>query len=187
MADNNTVARPYAQAAFEVAQESNALAELSESFAAAKALLEDGQVASFLAVPALTHEERLTFLQGLFGEAVGDGSVFAGGSQHGTNFLKLLLENGRVAVLPEIAEHFEALKAKVENSVDAVITSAAPLSDARMQEIAASLKDRLGRDVKLTSEIDENLIGGAVIRAGDVVIDGSLRARLEGLAHALVK
>jgi F-type H+-transporting ATPase subunit delta len=187
VADNNTVARPYAQAAFEVAQESNALAELSESFAAAKALMEDGQVAAFLAIPALTDEERLTFLQGLFGEAVGENSVFAGGSLHGTNFLKLLLENGRVAVLPEIAEHFEALKAKVENSVDAVVTSAAPLSDARMQEISASLKARLGREVKLTSEIDENLIGGAVIRAGDVVIDGSLRARLEGLAHALVK
>ena len=187
MADNNTVARPYAQAAFDVARENDALAELSESFVAAKALMEDGQVAAFLSRPKLTDEERLTFLQGLFAEAVGEGSVFAGGSQHGTNFLKLLLENGRVAVLPEIADHFAALKADIENSVDAVVTSAAPLSEARMQEIAASLKARLGRDVKLTSEIDENLIGGAVIRAGDVVIDGSLRARLEGLAHALVK
>ena len=187
MADNNTVARPYAQAAFDVARENDALAELSESFAAAKALMEDGQVAAFLSRPKLSDEERLSFLQGLFAEAVAEGSVFAGGSQHGTNFLKLLLENGRVGVLPEIAEHFAALKADIENSVDAVVTSAAPLSEARMQEIAASLKARLGREVKLTSEIDENLIGGAVIRAGDVVIDGSLRARLEGLAHALVK
>ena len=187
MADNNTVARPYAQAAFEVAQESNALAELSESFAAAKALLEDGQVAAFLSRPKLSDEERLTFLQGLFAEAVGEGSVFAGGSQHGTNFIKLLLENGRVAVLPEIAEHFEALKAIVENSVDAVVTSAAPLSKEQSDEIARSLKERLGREVKVTTEIDENLIGGAVIRAGDVVIDGSLRARLEGLANALTK
>ena len=187
MADNNTVARPYAQAAFDVAQESNALAELSESLAAAKALMEDGQIAAFLSRPKLSNDERLTFLQGLFAQAVGEGSVFAGGSQHGTNLIKLLLENRRVAVLPEIAEHFEALKAEIENSVEAVVTSAAPLSDTRMQEIAASLKERLGREVKLTSEIDENLIGGAVIRAGDVVIDGSLRARLEGLAHALVK
>ena len=187
MADNNTVARPYAQAAFDVAQESNALAELSESFAAAKALMEDGQVAAFLSRPKLSNEERLTFLLGLFAEAVGEGSVFAGGSQHGTNFIKLLLENRRVGVLPEIAEHFEALKADIENSVDAVVTSAAPLSEARMQEIGASLKARLGREVKLISKIDKNLIGGAVIRAGDVVIDGSLRARLEGLAHALVK
>ena len=187
MADNKTVARPYAQAAFEVAQEQDALAELSESFAAASLLLEDGQVAAFLATPSLTDEERLTFLQGLFAKAVGEGSVFAGGSQHGTNFFKLLLENGRVNALPDIAEQFEALKAKVENTVDAVITSAAPLSEAQQQEMAESLQKRLGRDVRITTEIDENLIGCAVIRAGDVVIDGSLRARLDGLANALTK
>ena len=187
MADNNTVARPYARAAFEVAQENDALAELSESFAAAKALLGDGQVAEFLAAPALNDKERLAFLQDLFTKVVGEGSVFAGGSEHGTNFLKLLLENGRVGVLPEIADHFEALKAKVENTVDAVITSAAALSAEQEAAIASSLKAKLGRDVRVTTEIDENLIGGAVIRAGDVVIDGSLRARLEGLANSLIK
>ena len=187
MADNNTVARPYAQAAFEVAQESNALAELSESFAAARVLLADGQVAEFLSRPKLNDAQRLEFLQRLFAEAVGEGSVFAGGSQHGTNFLKLLLENDRVPVLPEIADQFEALKAQVENTVDAVITSASPLSDTQQQAMADALKKRLGRDVRVTTEIDENLIGGAVIRAGDVVIDGSLRARLDGLANALTK
>ena len=187
MADNNTVARPYAQAAFEVAQENNALAELSESFAAAKELLGDGQVVEFLTTPSLTDEQRLEFLQGLFAKVVGEGSVFAGGSLHGTNFFKLLLENGRVAALPEIADQFEALKAKVENTVDAVITSAAPLSEEQQQAMARSLQEKLGRDVRVTTEIDENLIGGAVIRAGDVVIDGSLRARLTGLANALTK
>jgi F-type H+-transporting ATPase subunit delta len=116
VADNNTVARPYAQAAFEVAQENDALAELSESFAAAKALLSDGQVAAFLAAPALTDEERLSFLQDLFAKVVGEGSVFAGGSKHGTNFLKLLLENGRVVVLPEIADHFEAARSRKRRS-----------------------------------------------------------------------
>ena len=187
MADNNTVARPYAQAVFDVAQENNALEELSNSLAAGKELLSDGQVSAFLRRPSLNNEERLAFLQGLFAKAVGEGSVFAGGSQHGTNFLKLLLENGRVVALPEIADQFEALKAKVENSVDAVITSATELSAARQEEIAGLLKQRLGREVRISTEIDENLIGGAVIRAGDVVIDGSLRARLEGLANALTK
>jgi len=187
VADNNTVARPYAQAAFEVAQENDALEELSTSFAVAKALMSDGQVAEFLAAPALTDEERLAFLQGLFAKAVGEGSVFAGGSDHGTNFFKLLLENGRVVALPEIADHFEALKAKLENSVDAVITSAVALSAEQEKVIASSLQEKLGRDVRVTTEIDENLIGGAVIRAGDVVIDGSLRARLEGLANSLIK
>jgi F-type H+-transporting ATPase subunit delta len=89
--------------------------------------------------------------------------------------------------LPEISEHFEALKAKIENSVDAVVTSAVALSKEQEKGIADSLKERLGRDVRITTEIDETLIGGAVIRAGDVVIDGSLRARLEGLATALIK
>ena len=187
MADNNTVARPYARAIFDVAQENDALTELAESLAAARALLEDGQVAEFLAVPALSNDERLAFLQGLFADTVGKGSVFAGGSDHGTNFFKLLLENGRVAALPEIADQFEALKAKVENTVDAVITSAAPLSAEQQQAMADSLREKLGRDVNVTTEIDENLIGGAVIRAGDVVIDGSLRARLDGLANALIK
>lgn len=187
MADNNTVARPYAQAAFDVAQENNALAELSESLMAAAVLFEDGQVAAFLARPSLNNEQRLEFLQGLFAKVVGEGSVFAGGSQHGTNFIKLLLEYKRVAVLPEISEHFEELKAKVENTVDAVVTSATQLSESQVSDIAAALKKRLGSDVNVETEIDENLIGGAVIRAGDVVIDGSLRARLEGLATALIK
>ncbi|HEY5764157.1 MAG TPA: F0F1 ATP synthase subunit delta [Rhodocyclaceae bacterium] len=187
MADNNTVARPYARAVFEFAQENGVLTELSESLAAAKALLEDGQVVKFLGTPAISDAERLTFLQGLFAEVVGKDSVFAGGSEHGTNFFRLLLENGRVAALPEIADRFEALKARVENTVDAVITAAAPLSAAQQQAMAKSLKDKLGRNVNVTTEIDENLIGGAVIRAGDVVIDGSLRARLHGLANALIK
>jgi F-type H+-transporting ATPase subunit delta len=187
VADNNTVARPYAQAVFDVARENAALDELSASLAAARELLGDGQVVAFLGQPSLNDDQRLAFLQGLFAEAVGKSSVFAGGSQHGTNFLKLLLENGRVAVLPEISAQFEALKAKVENSIDAVITAAAPLSAAQEQAIASSLAAKLGRDVRISTEIDENLIGGAVIRAGDVVIDGSLRAGLKGLANALTK
>jgi F-type H+-transporting ATPase subunit delta len=187
VADNNTVARPYAQALFEVAEEHDALAELSESLGVARELLGDGQVVAFLARPSLNDGERLAFLQDLFTKVVGKGSVFAGGSEYGTNFLKLLLENRRVVALPEISARFEALKADVENRVDAVVTAATPLSAAQEKEIAAALKQRLGRDVKVTTEIDENLIGGAVIRAGDVVIDGSLRARLEGLANALTK
>ena len=187
MADNNTVARPYAQAIFEVARENDMLDELSASLAAARDLLSDGQVVAFLGQPSLTDEQSLEFLQGLFAAAVGKDSVFAGGSRHGTNFLKLLLENGRVAVLPEIHAQFEALKAEVENSIDAVITAAAPLSAAQEKQITDSLAKKLGRDVRISTQIDENLIGGAVIRAGDVVIDGSLRARLEGLANALTK
>jgi F-type H+-transporting ATPase subunit delta len=186
MADNNTIARPYARAAFAVAKEDDALDELSRSLGIAKDLLADGQVSTFLADPAMTDEARLEFLTGLFVAAAGEDSVFAGANEHGTNFLKLLLEYGRVDVLPEISDRFDALKAEVENTVEVTVTSASALSPDQLGEIEAALKSRLGRNVDLSTEIDEDLIGGAVIRAGDVVIDGSVRARLEGLANALV-
>ena len=185
MADNITVARPYAQAVFELANEAGALGSWSESLAIAGQLLADHALVEYLGNPAFNDEQRLEFLTGLFAKA--GASLLAGKDDHGTNFLKLLLENRRVAVLPEISTHFEAFKAKVENSVDATVTSATKLSQTQVDEIAAALKARLGRDVRIETEIDENLIGGAVIRAGDVVIDGSLRARLEGLATALIK
>ena len=135
--------------------------------------------------PGFSNARRLEFLTDLFDKA--GGRLLAGADSKGTNFLKLLIENDRVAVLPEISEHFEMLKADVENTVDAVVRSAVPLSESQLDEVAASLTKRLGRNVKITTEIDETLIGGAVVRAGDVVIDGSLRARLDGLANALIK
>jgi len=185
VADNNTVARPYARAVFEIADEAGKLGDWSESLAIAAQLLADRDLVEYLRNPEFSDAQRLDFVTGLFSKA--GATILAGADKNGTNFLKLLFENRRIAVLPEIATHFEALKAKIENSVDAVVTSATPLSDKQKNEIASSLQKRLGRDVRLTSEVDENLIGGAVIRAGDVVIDGSLRTRLEGLSNALIK
>jgi F-type H+-transporting ATPase subunit delta len=183
MVDNNTIARPYAQAAFELAHESGELATWSDGLTVAGELLADGVVARFLSSPSLNNDTRLEFLTGLFAKA--QANVLAGGDKKGTNFLKLLLEYGRVSVLPEIAEHFEALKAKVENTVDVTVTSATKLSAAQQKEISTALRARLGREINLETEIDESLIGGAVIRAGDVVIDGSLRARLDSLTNVL--
>jgi F-type H+-transporting ATPase subunit delta len=185
MADNITIARPYAQALFDLANEAGALSIWSTSLGLAGQLCADSALVQYLGNPAFNDKQRLEFLTGLFGDA-GD-RMLDGSDSKGTNFLKLLLENRRIAVLPEIAAHFDTLKAKVENSVDATVTSATPLSDAQIKEFAAALKQRLGRDVNIETKIDENLIGGAVIRAGDVVIDGSLRTRLEGLANALIE
>lgn len=185
MADNNTIARPYATAVFELASDAGALAPWSESLSIAGQLLADSALVEYLGNPDFNNEQRLDFLTGLFASA--KAGLLAGKDDKGTNFLKLLIENGRVGVLPEIADHFEALKAKVENTVDATVTSATALNEEQIRSIASALKSRLGCDVKIETELDENLIGGAVIRAGDVVIDGSLRARLEGLATALIK
>jgi len=185
MADNNTIARPYAQAVFEVAGDNGMLAAWSQALNTARCLLADGQAASFLANPALNARQRFEFLAGLFKAVDGESSILAGGDSNGANFLKLLLEYGRVSVLPEIAEHFDALKAAIENTVDVTVTAAAPVNEAQQLDFAQALRARLGRDIRLEIQIDETLIGGAIISAGDVVIDGSLRSRLDGLASAL--
>ncbi len=184
MADNHTLARPYAQAVFDLAREAGELAHWSQSLDIARQLTADGQVSEYLGNPGLSDNERLDFLTGLFGKA--EAGLLDGSDKKGTNFLKLLIENGRVGALPEIAERFEALRADVENTVDVVVTSATELSGAQQQAIVAALSKKLGREVRLVTKLDENLIGGAVIRAGDVVIDGSLRARLDGLTNALI-
>jgi F-type H+-transporting ATPase subunit delta len=186
MADNNTIARPYSRAAFELASEKGELAAWSAALDAAKELLADDQVVQFLGRPSLTDEQRLEFLTELFATCGDDASLLAGGNEQGRNFLKLLLEYGRVGVLPEIADHFEMLKADVENTVDVTVTSAAPMTAEQQATVAAALTSRLGRTVRLETAIDESLIGGAVIRAGDIVIDGSLRSRLQSLSNALI-
>ena len=132
MADNNTIARPYAQAVFELANDAGDLGPWSESLAVAGQLLADKGLVEYLGNPEFNNEQRLEFLAGLFEKA--NASVLAGGNDKGTNFLKLLLENRRMAVLPEISEHFETLKARVENSVEATVTSATKLSSKQIDE-----------------------------------------------------
>ncbi len=101
------------------------------------------------------------------------------------NFIKLLVENGRLLVLPEIFAQFEILRAEAEKSVDVVVTSAYDLSEPQKQKVAAALKVKMGREIKLSCETNRELLGGIVIRAGDKVIDGSARTRLSELAVAL--
>lgn len=186
MADNHTIARPYAEAAFERARETGTLEAWSEGLRLGGELMADGRVAAFLANPRLSDSERLEFLTGLFGAAGGENGIFAGGNADGRNFLKLLLEYERVPALPEMTELFEQMKAAIENTVDVTVTTATAISEVQKQALVAALRKRLGREVRLGVEVDESLIGGAVIRAGDIVIDGSLRSRLDRLSNVLV-
>ena len=185
MADNNTLARPYAQAVFEIANVEGDLSQWSESLLIAGQLLSDSKLIGYLDNPEFNNDQRLEFLTGLFKKA--GAKYLAGSNKKGTSFLKLLLENSRVAVMPEISEIYEKYKAKVENKIDAVVTSATTLNKKQIDEIAKALQKRFGCDVNVETKLDENLIGGAVICAGDVVIDGSLRAKLDSLANVLIK
>ncbi len=103
----------------------------------------------------------------------------------GRNFLRVLAENGRIGCLPDIRLEYERLRAEAENIVDVEISSAVPLSDEQREKYAEARRKRLGKTVRLHCEVDETLLGGAVIRAGDLVIDGSLRGRLDRLAGAV--
>ena len=105
--------------------------------------------------------------------------------ERGANFVRMLADNHRLGYLPEIAELFDTLKDDAEGMVDVTVTSAAPLDEAQRGQISAALERRLRRKVRLHCETDPALIGGAVLRAGDLVIDGSLRTRLERIAYEL--
>ena len=176
MADRATIARPYARAAFAHAQESKDLAGWSGLLGAAAIAAADRRVARLIGNPHVTGAELVELLGGMSKQAAGEG---------GRNFLKTLAENRRLALLPEIAAQFEQLRAEVEDMVDVEVVAAREIAAPQERKLAAALAKRLGREVRMHTRIDESLIGGAIVRAGDFVIDGSLKARLERLGSAL--
>jgi len=176
VAEAATIARPYAKAAFEHARDAKLLAPWSDSLRLAAGLVGDARVAELVSSPKLSEDQAV----GLFA----DFHTGAGGT-HWQNFVRLLVENKRTAILPEIAARYELLRAAYENEVDVLVTSAVPLGDAQRAKLAASLKKRLQRDIRITTALDPALLGGAVIRAGDLVIDGSIQGRLQRLTSDL--
>jgi F-type H+-transporting ATPase subunit delta len=176
MAEKTTVARPYARAVFEIAREQGSLAAWSGFLERGSLAASDKRVQSLVNNPAVSREA----LAELFIEICGDSA-----GAHGASFIRVLAQNGRMAWLPEIAAEYEALRAEAENIVDVQVTSAVALDAAQRESFTASLRRRLGREVRLHCDTDEKLLGGAVIRAGDLVIDGSLFGRLQRLAGAV--
>jgi F-type H+-transporting ATPase subunit delta len=176
MADRLTIARPYARAAFEEARANGGLAPWSQALQTAAEVVKDSRVETLLGNPHVTPEELAQLVTGIAGPKVGE---------LGANFVRTLADNRRLAYLPEISTLFDSLKDEAEGVVDVTVTSAAALDEAQRQQLAAALERRLKRRVRLHCEIDPQLIGGAVLRAGDLVIDGSLRTRLERIAYQL--
>ncbi|AXK72738.1 F0F1 ATP synthase subunit delta [Lysobacter sp. TY2-98] len=168
-----TLARPYARAAFNAARDEGRVTAWSQALAFAARVAADPQAQAVLKHPQLTSEKatRLLAIEG------SDASV--------QRFLTMLADNRRLELLPEIAGLFEQLRAEAERVVKARVTSASQLSDAELAAIRDGLKRRFGREVELESAVDASLIGGAVIDAGDVVIDGSVKGKLERLQSAL--
>ncbi|MGE0114538.1 MAG: F0F1 ATP synthase subunit delta [Steroidobacteraceae bacterium] len=176
MAEKATLARPYARAAFEFAQAHGALKQWSESLAMAAAVAGDPAVTRLLNHPRVTAVQ----LVGLIAEVAGS---HLDSSAH--NFISTLAQNRRLGLLPQIAAMYETLRADVEKVADVAVVSAVPLEAAQQQRLTAALKTRLKRDVRLHCAIDATLMGGAVVRYGDLVIDGSVKERLTRLASVI--
>jgi F-type H+-transporting ATPase subunit delta len=181
MAENTSIARPYADAVFQLARDAGQLSGWSDVLHAAAATVGDADLARMIDSPIADKRAVVDIIADVTGQATG-GTVDANEVK---NLIKLLAENGRLFVLAGIAAQFDKLKADVENSVDVVLTAAAPVNDAQQAKIVDALKRRFGRDVNLHFKLDENLIGGARLQADDLVIDGTIRTGLEKLSSAL--
>ena len=180
MAENSAIARPYAEAAFELANEAGQLVPWSDAIRAAAAVVADDQVAALIGAPSTDTGQLVQLIIGVAGQAAP-----AAPAAQLTNLIRLLAENGRLTALPEISEAFDALKAETENRVEVTLTAASPVDESQQARIVEALKQRFGRDVSLSVEIDESLIGGARLQADDLVIDGSVSAGLSKLATAV--
>ena len=176
MAELSTLARPYAKAAFEYAVERDALATWYEQLATVAAVVADKGMAAVLHNPSLTAAQQA----GKLGEVCGD--VL---SNEVRNFISILATNKRLALLPEIFSLFGQYKANREKTVDVEVVSAFDLDQAISDKLAQALGSKLERQVNVQTSTDNNLIGGVLIRAGDMVIDGSVRGRLDKLAEAM--
>jgi len=171
-----TAARPYARAAYAYSSENNDIQQWADMLSFSAAVAEDEMMKTALDQPTLNRMQKAD----LFNE-VCEGKL----DDAGKNFIKMLAENDRIALLPDIAVLFHHYKTEAEGAIDAQLISAMDVSDEQVQAIAASLTKRLGKKVSLSTQIDKSLLGGAIIRAGDMVIDGSVRGRLEKLSTNL--
>jgi F-type H+-transporting ATPase subunit delta len=176
MAEKSTIARPYAKALFGLALSQKKLDAWSGVLARAASVVRDERVRALLTSPHVTPDQLAEFVMSVVGGKLDDDE---------RNFIHVLAQNRRLGFLPEIAAIYEKLKAEEENTVDVTVTSAVALDAALQKKFAAALKERLQRDVRLQCETDPSLLGGAVLRADDLVIDGSLRGRLERLSAEL--
>ena len=182
MAETGTLARPYARAIFELARENDCLSAWSEALRGVADVVGNPDARAFLARRELDNPARVSFLLSICADAV-EGNVLDSG--HGRNLLRLLAENRRLEVLPEISARFDALRARAENTVKVQLITAAGVEPAVVSRIASALERKLGRTVELELQQDPELLGGAVIQAEGQVIDGSVRTRLAELAGAL--
>jgi F-type H+-transporting ATPase subunit delta len=176
VAERATIARPYAKAAFEYARDAGAFAPWSQGLKVAAEIVADARVADLSKSPQCSTADLAALVIDVAGPKLDAGM---------RNFVRVLAENHRLLLLPQIAAHYEELRSEVENTVDVDVVSAVALSADQQDKLSQALSIRLKRKVRMHTSVDADLLGGAVVRAGDLVIDGSLKGRLQRLATDL--
>jgi F-type H+-transporting ATPase subunit delta len=173
MAERVTIARPYAKAVFAMARDAQRLPQWSQGLAVAAAVSADARVRPLFGNPHVTPAQLVELISSVGGEQF---------DADARRFLAVLADNGRLGLLPEIAQLFEKMRAEHERVLDITLTSAVELSSEQRERFAAALRKRFARDVRLHTEVDTSLLGGAVLRADDLMIDGSVQGGLAQLA-----
>jgi len=176
MAERATIARPYAKAAFAAAREQGTLGRWSRWLETARGIVQSDEFQKLERSPGVSTAQLEALIADICAADLEDS---------GRAFLRLLTENGRLDFLPEIATRFKELEADDGNIADVEIVSATALDERQKERLAAALRQRLRREVRLHCEVDPALVGGAVVRSGDMLIDGSLRGKLERLETEL--
>ena len=177
MLEKTTIARPYAQAAFEIAQARENTAQWSSLLRLLKLIVSDHQMRLLIANPTISNQQ----LQDIVIEICGD-SLF----EAGTHFIKVLVSSDRLQYAGQMADLFDDMRAEAEGVLEVVVTSAYPLEQSQEKQIAASMAKRYGKKIDISSTVDESLIGGVIIKAGDSVIDASLYGRLRELRNEII-
>lgn len=176
MSELITLARPYAKAAFEAARDADALARWSEQMTLAAMIARDHQMQRLMSDPRIEDQQLASVFVDVGGEHFADDFQ---------RFLGVLAENGRLPLLPEIEQQFERFRRRAENRLKVQVVSAVALDEVQREQMKAALAKRFQKSIEMSNEVNEDLLGGAIIYAGDTVIDGSLRGRLNDLAAQL--
>lgn len=178
MAELATIARPYANAVFDIAKKNTVLDQWSRMLGLLQATTQNDAVKALLDSPDLPSSAKAFRLADVLGEELDD---------RGKKFLQALADHDRLALIPEIRSQFEILRAEEEKSLDVEVISAYPLTETQSEALRAALNKKYDKDINIEAKVDDSLIGGAIIRAGDMVIDGSVRGRLNKLTETLVQ
>lgn len=176
MSDFTTAARPYANAVYDLAKESGALGSWSDALSNLAAVVADEEMKTLLSSPEMGAQDKADLIIQIMGDKL---------TEQQQNLVKLMAENGRLMSMSSVLDQFEVARAKAENKIDAEVISAFELTAEQADELANTLKNKLGCEITLTTSIDESLIGGVVIKAGDTIIDASMKSQLDSLALSL--